>query len=78
MHKCIEALINRMDDEIAKTRTDEIGYGIVDIWVLLRYLALDVIGEAAFGCSFKMLEHNDHPVPRNINKALHVLQYVSR
>ncbi|KAI9498282.1 cytochrome P450 [Zychaea mexicana] len=67
----IQAFIERIDSDIEATLTsEEDGYGQVDIWKLLAYLALDIIGETAFGQTFHMLETNDHMVPRTITTNL--------
>ncbi|KAI8144337.1 cytochrome P450 [Fennellomyces sp. T-0311] len=70
-----EAFIRRIDSDIEKTK-DENGYGVVDIWILLQYLALDIIGETAFGKTFHMLEGNDHLVPRTISKNMRASSYL--
>ncbi|KAI7905070.1 cytochrome P450 [Cokeromyces recurvatus] len=59
------SLINRINEEIDKEH-DKDNYGIIDIWSLVQCLALDVIGETAFGESFNMIENNSHFVPAAI------------
>lgn len=76
MHSVTQSFLKRIDQEIAKTR-DADGYGVVDMWVLFQCLALDIIGETAFGQTFNMIENNDHFVPRTITSGMKVAQYVS-
>ncbi|KAI8982259.1 cytochrome P450 [Mycotypha africana] len=57
-----ESLIKKLDADIAAS-LDEAKYGTVDIWNMVQRLALDVIGETAFGQSFHMVENNSHFVP---------------
>ncbi|KAI9323898.1 cytochrome P450 [Dichotomocladium elegans] len=64
-----KALLQRIDRDIADSRNSD-GYGVVDIWRLLQYLAIDIIGETAFGRTFHMLEGEDHFIPRFIKKTL--------
>ncbi|KAI8139344.1 cytochrome P450 [Fennellomyces sp. T-0311] len=59
--------IRRIDTDIEKTKNAD-GYGVVDIWALVQYLALDIIGETAFGQTFHTLEGNDHIVTRTITQ----------
>ncbi|KAI9275886.1 cytochrome P450 [Phascolomyces articulosus] len=67
MQSTTNALVNRVDKDIKKTLDEQTGYGKVDIWLLVQYLALDVIGETAFGKTFNMLEKEDHLVSRAVN-----------
>jgi hypothetical protein len=69
MHKVTESLIYKIDSDIAKN-SDELNYGTVDIWGLAQRLALDVIGETAFGQTFNMVENNDHFVPTAISEGI--------
>ena len=71
-----ESFLKRIDKDIAKTKRID-GYGKVDLWILLQYLALDIIGETAFGQTFHMLEDNDHIVPKTINRTMEMGAYVS-
>ncbi|ORY90987.1 cytochrome P450 [Syncephalastrum racemosum] len=64
-----EALLQRIDSDIKATKQAD-GYGTTDIWVLLQCLALDVIGETAFGSTFHMLENSQHFVPLTISKLM--------
>ncbi|KAG2227376.1 hypothetical protein INT45_004332, partial [Circinella minor] len=70
-----QAFIDRIDQDIEQTKNEN-GYGQVDIWTLLQYLALDIIGETAFGKTFHMLEGNDHIVPRTINLSMRLSSYL--
>ena len=71
-----ENFIKRIDGDIQKTKRND-GYGKVDVWILLQYLALDIIGETAFGKTFHMLEGNDHIVPAAISIEMVAANYVS-
>ena len=62
-----QSFIDRIDRDI-KATADSDGFGKVDAWILLQYLAIDIIGETAFGQTFHMLEASDHMVPRSISK----------
>lgn len=76
MAKTNDAMVTRIDNDIAKTHNAD-GYGTVDMWLIFQYLALDIIGETAFGETFNMLEKSDHPVPRAITKNMQTGSYVS-
>lgn len=69
MHKVTESLITKIDQDI-KDDHDSGNWGKVDIWTLMQCLALDVIGEAAFGQSFNMVQDNSHFVPHAINEEM--------
>lgn len=69
MHKVTESLVAKIDKEIAKDH-DQNNYGKVDIWNLMQCLALDVIGETAFGSTFNMIEDNSHFVPKAISEEM--------
>lgn len=62
-----ESLVHKIDSEIAQDH-DNLNYGTVDIWNLVQCLALDVIGETAFGQTFNMVEDNKHFVPSAISQ----------
>ncbi|KAF1799833.1 cytochrome P450 CYP5313 [Mucor lusitanicus] len=62
MAKVAESLVHKIDSEIV-LQGDKDSYASVDIWGLAQRLALDVIGETAFGQTFNMVENNDHFVP---------------
>lgn len=64
-----ESLIHKIDSEIAQDH-DDLNYGTVDIWSLVQRLALDVIGETAFGQTFNMVEDNKHFVPSAISQGI--------
>lgn len=76
MAKTNDAMVARIDNDISKTHNAD-GYGTVDMWLIFQYLALDIIGETAFGETFNMLEKNDHPVPRTITQNMKTGSYVS-
>ena len=61
-----ESLVHKIVSEIAQDH-DESNYGTIDIWSLVQRLALDVIGETAFGQTFNMVENNDSFVPEAIS-----------
>jgi hypothetical protein len=65
MAECTETLLKKIDKEIDSTK-DMNNYGTIDIWSLVQRLALDVIGETAFGQTFHMVENNNHFVPKAI------------
>lgn len=77
MTTTIESFIQRIDRDIEKTRSETNDFGTVDIWAIFQYLALDVIGKAAFGKSFHMLEQSEHFVPHTILEAARASYYVS-
>ncbi|KAI8882446.1 cytochrome P450 [Backusella circina FSU 941] len=62
MTSVTQTLLDKIGRDIQATQDQE-GYGVTDIWVLMQCLALDVIGETAFGKTFEMIEHNNHFVP---------------
>jgi hypothetical protein len=64
-----ESLIEKIDNEIEKEH-DKNNYGTVDIWNLVQYLALDIIGKTAFGQAFNMIENNRHFVPAAIGEEM--------
>ncbi|KAI7861163.1 cytochrome P450 [Circinella umbellata] len=70
-----ENFIKRIDQDIEKTKRSD-GYGKVDVWILLQYLALDIIGETAFGKTFHMLEGKDHVVPTAISLGMETANYL--
>lgn len=70
MDSCTEAFVHRINKDIDGSKDGLDGYGTVDIWSLLGYLALDVIGSTAFGESFNMVDTNDHFVPIAITKGM--------
>ncbi|KAI8099826.1 cytochrome P450 [Halteromyces radiatus] len=70
MDSCTEAFIHRIDRDIAQTMSQPDGFGTVDIWSLLACLALDIIGNTAFGESFNMVDTNDHFIPLAISKGM--------
>ncbi|GAN02021.1 cytochrome p450 monooxygenase [Mucor ambiguus] len=69
MAKVTESLVYKIDSEIA-LHGDSDSYAHVDIWGLAQRLALDVIGETAFGQTFNMVEKNDHFVPGAITDGM--------
>ncbi|KAI9255171.1 cytochrome P450 [Phascolomyces articulosus] len=75
MRETTQSFIDRIDRDINETKNEN-GYGQVDIWILLQYLALDIIGETAFGKTFHMLEGNDHVVPRTISISMEKSSYL--
>ncbi|KAI9499051.1 cytochrome P450 [Zychaea mexicana] len=75
MLKTTESFIGRIDKDIANTNRGD-GFGQVDVWILLQYLALDIIGETAFGQTFHMLDGNDHIVPATITRNMETANYL--
>ncbi|KAI8364059.1 cytochrome P450 [Blakeslea trispora] len=69
MTSITESLIKKVEKEVEADHDAE-GYGAVDIWSLMQRLALDVIGETAFGQTFNMIEDPTHFVPVSIGKEL--------
>lgn len=69
MVACADTLVHQIDKDIELTK-DANGYGTIDIWSLFQRLALDVIGETAFGKSFDMIENNNNPIPDAIAQGM--------
>ncbi|KAI8379333.1 cytochrome P450 [Radiomyces spectabilis] len=65
MDSATEALVRKIDSDIKQNSSGE-----VDIWILLQCLALDIIGETAFGQTFNMIENNSHFVPVTITERM--------
>lgn len=68
-----------MVDQVQKaiqSSIDEEGYGTVDMWRIITCAALDVIGETAFGETFRMLEDGSHPVPKLVMLRMKISAYV--
>lgn len=68
-------LVQQIDKEIELTK-DKNGYGTINIWNLMQCLALDVIGETAFGQTFHMVENGTHKIPAIISFRMKVGAYV--
>lgn len=62
MMSCTKTFVHQIDKDIETTK-DKDGYGTVDLWSLIQRLAVDVIGETAFGQSFQTIENSSHPIP---------------
>lgn len=77
MDKTLRSFVHKIDKDIQETR-DADGYGTVALWILFQCLALDIIGETAFGQTFNMIEHNNHPVPISIGKGLKLASHVRK
>lgn len=76
MADILESFINRIDNDIENTFNPRTGYGTVDVWILLQYLALDIIAETAFGGTFHLLDGNDHLVPQVVNQNMKLASHV--
>lgn len=72
MDSCVEAFVNRIDKDIVDNGIGADGYGKVDIWALVGYLALDMIGSTAFGGSFDMVGSNNHFIPVAITRTMRI------
>ncbi|KAF9586756.1 hypothetical protein BGW38_000007 [Lunasporangiospora selenospora] len=75
MHTCIRSLITKIDEllenpKMVKSKNKVLPKGHIDMCSLLMRTAMDVIGETAFGQSFKMIEDETHPVPHQMAKTL--------
>ncbi|KAI8879798.1 cytochrome P450 [Backusella circina FSU 941] len=63
-----ESLIKKIGKQIENTKNDD--FATIDIWNLYQCLALDVIGETAFGQTFEMVENNSHFITKAIAKEM--------
>lgn len=63
--------------KVIQSTIDEEGYGTVDMWKIMSCAALDVIGETAFGETFRMLEDGSHPVPKLVMLRMKLSAYVT-
>ncbi|KAI1288872.1 hypothetical protein EDD11_009610, partial [Mortierella claussenii] len=75
MHECIQVLLQKIDEVLAdptsvKAGTKILPQGQINICSFMNRLSLDIIGETAFGQSFQMVQHDDHPLPRQMAKSL--------
>lgn len=70
MGTCVEAFVNRINKDNANNRIGTDGYGKVDVWAVMGYLALDMIGSTASGGSFNMVGSNNHFVPVAITRTM--------
>ncbi|KAJ8658815.1 hypothetical protein O0I10_005542 [Lichtheimia ornata] len=77
MADILESFIKRIDNDIENTFDPHTGYGTVDIWILLQYLALDIIAETAFGGTFHLLDGSDHLVPQVVSQNMKLASHVA-
>ncbi|KAI9242756.1 MAG: cytochrome P450 [Podila humilis] len=74
MQDCTRVLISKLDEVLATPdsvpQATVLPKGQVNICSFLNRLSLDIIGETAFGQTFQMVLHNDHPVPKLLAKSL--------
>ncbi|KAF9217292.1 hypothetical protein BGZ59_005238 [Podila verticillata] len=74
MQDCTRVLISKLDEVLAAPdsvpQATVLPKGQVNICSFLNRLSLDIIGETAFGQTFQMVLHNDHPVPKLLAKSL--------
>ncbi|KAG0025584.1 hypothetical protein BGZ81_007066 [Podila clonocystis] len=74
MRECTRVLINKLDEVLAAPdsvpQPTVLPKGQVNICSFLNRLSLDIIGETAFGQTFQMVLHDDHPVPKQLAKSL--------
>lgn len=76
MADILESFIKRIDSDIDDSFNPHTGYGTVDIWILLQYLALDIIAETAFGGTFHLLDGSDHIVPQVVSQNMKLASHV--
>jgi len=73
MQSCIQALVKNLNTATSpsnKTRFNENGLPIVNIYQLVQATTLDIIGETAFGGSFNLIENGEHPLPGKVFQEL--------
>jgi len=75
MHECIQVLLGKMDQVLEDQnqkgqRGGHLNVGAVNVCSFMNRLSLDIIGETAFGQTFGMVLHDDHPVPKLMAKSL--------
>jgi cytochrome P450 len=69
MHECIRVLLRKMD-QVLKDQTHQLQQHAeskipaVNVCSFMNRLSLDIIGETAFGQTFGMVLHDDHPIPK--------------
>jgi hypothetical protein len=63
-----ESLIKKISKQIDSAKNNNLV--TIDIWNLYQCLALDVIGETAFGQTFEMVENNSHFITKAIEKEM--------
>ncbi|RHZ87305.1 hypothetical protein Glove_37g52 [Diversispora epigaea] len=67
IHSCISDLVNKIDETIImQNNNNNNEVANVDVYKLIQLNALDIIGEAAFGGSFKLVKNGDHPLPKKV------------
>ncbi|KAG0238511.1 hypothetical protein BGW41_008162 [Actinomortierella wolfii] len=73
MHDCIRKMIEKIDEILAdpkSVRGKVLPRGQINIFQLMNRVALDIIGETAYGESFKMIEDDTNPLPHQMAKTL--------
>ncbi|KAL1976852.1 hypothetical protein VTN31DRAFT_3134 [Thermomyces dupontii] len=66
MRDCISVAINQLHNACMRNG----GEATVDIYRLMRALAVDIIGATTFGESFHVVEQGSHPLPKKIEYSL--------
>ncbi|CAG8623400.1 523_t:CDS:2, partial [Ambispora leptoticha] len=64
INPCVESLVNKLSS--LSSNDVDLKSPAVNIYGFLQALALDVIGETAFGGSFHIVENGNHPLPRKV------------
>ncbi|CAG8507788.1 3283_t:CDS:2 [Ambispora gerdemannii] len=64
IHSCVESLVNKL---ASLSNDNDLKSPVVNIYGILQSMALDVIGETAFGGSFNIVEQGNHPLPKKVS-----------
>src|SRR5947208_2377715 len=66
MSSCTKALVKKIDSMITTSINDNNTNPVINIYGLIQACTLDIIGETAFGESFRLVEKGVHPLPTKI------------
>src|SRR6185436_3927736 len=68
MRSCVQTLVGIIHDAVINNNSEK--PTTINLYQCVQAVAFDIIGETAFGESFKLLENGEHPLPIKVFQEL--------
>lgn len=70
LESVIDDMVEKVEGDIDAAEGSGSSQAVIDLWHLTQAVALDAMGECAFGETFGMIKNGSHPLPKLLTEGV--------
>lgn len=70
LESVIDDMVEKVEGDVTAAEASGNSQAVIDLWHLTQAVALDAMGECAFGETFGMIKNGSHPLPKLLTEGV--------